>query len=166
MFWGCFSGGTKGPCLFWEEEWDIINAESYSEKIIPLIHGWVRMNPDLLLMQDNAPSHSGKVAQDELLERGVCLIFWPPFSPDLNPIETVWNWMKDYIEAKYGPDLNISYDKLREIVVEAWQSVSEEKFSRSSENNEAEVSRYHRCTGRPHKVVDTLSVKRYSLKLF
>lgn len=78
-------------------------------------------------MHDNAPGHTGRVTQEELIERGIRLIFWPPFSPDLNPIETVWNWMKDYIEAKYGVDLDISYDKLREMVKEAWDSISHER---------------------------------------
>ena len=29
MFWGCFSGGKKGPCLFWEKDWGTINSDSY-----------------------------------------------------------------------------------------------------------------------------------------
>lgn len=40
MFWGCFSGGLgKGPHLFWEKDWGKINAETYSQKILPLIDG-------------------------------------------------------------------------------------------------------------------------------
>jgi transposase len=48
-------------------------------------------------MQDGAPGHSTKDTRDELRERGIYPIFWPEFLPDLNPIETVWNKMKDYI---------------------------------------------------------------------
>jgi hypothetical protein len=39
---------------------------------------------------------------------------WPPFSPDLNPVETVWNGMKDWI-AKYYTEM-VSYDELRVVV--------------------------------------------------
>ncbi len=28
MFWGCFNGSTKGPCLFWEKEWGTIKAST------------------------------------------------------------------------------------------------------------------------------------------
>ncbi|KAL0929636.1 uncharacterized protein CTRU02_215535 [Colletotrichum truncatum] len=29
MFWGCFSGGRKGPGFFWEKDWGFITAETY-----------------------------------------------------------------------------------------------------------------------------------------
>jgi hypothetical protein len=41
MFWGSFHGSTKGPCLFWEKEWGTINAERYSERVIPIIDGYL-----------------------------------------------------------------------------------------------------------------------------
>ncbi|KAF1979082.1 hypothetical protein BU23DRAFT_448577, partial [Bimuria novae-zelandiae CBS 107.79] len=47
MFWGCFSGTTKGPLVFWEKEWKSINKESYCERVVPLVHGWLRLNPHL-----------------------------------------------------------------------------------------------------------------------
>ncbi len=40
-------------------------------------------------MQDNAPDHAAKFTREELLKRGITVIFWPSYSPDLNPIETV-----------------------------------------------------------------------------
>lgn len=123
MFWGCFNGTTKGPSLFWEKEWGSINSESYCERILPLIHGWIRLNPGLLFMQDSAPGHTAQSTIQELRERGISPIFWPPFSPDLNPIETIWNWMKDYIENKYG-DVRMGYDQLRAVVKEAWDAIS------------------------------------------
>jgi transposase len=126
MFWACFAGDKKGPSLFWEKEWGTINHESYSERIVPLIHGWLRLYPDLIFMQDRAPGHSARYTIDELWQRGISPIFWPPFSPDLNPIETVWDWIKDYIELHY-PDLPTgkqrTYDELRQIVAEAWDAV-------------------------------------------
>ncbi len=124
MFWGGFNGIIKGPCLFWEKEWGTINQQSYSERIVPLIDGWIRMNPGLQLMQDGAPGHTGGNTRTELLERGITSIFWPPFSPDLNPIETVWNKMKDWISDNYPEKL--SYDQLRTAVQEAWEVITPE----------------------------------------
>jgi transposase len=55
----------------------------------------MRLHPTLLLIQDGAPGHSAAETKEDLHERGIYPIFWPPYSPDLNPIETVWNLMKD-----------------------------------------------------------------------
>ena len=78
-------------------------------------------------MQDNAPGHAAAYTKEELKSRGVEMIFWPAFSPDLNPIETVWNIMKNYIQENYEEKL--SYDKLRVAVKEAWEAVEEDKLA-------------------------------------
>jgi transposase len=38
------------------------------------------------------------MTQVDLNELGIYPIFWPAFSPDLNPTETAWDRMKDDIE--------------------------------------------------------------------
>jgi hypothetical protein len=132
MFWGCFSGATgKGPGLFWEKDWGSINKESYKEHTIPIIDGWLRLChingiDGIKLMQDGAPGHAAGTTHAEFRDRGIELIFWPAFSPDLNPIEMCWNWMKDYIEDKWGLEEKPSYDRLRRYVKEAWDALPNE----------------------------------------
>jgi len=124
MFWGCFAGTTKGPYIFWEKDWGTISAATYQQHTVPVIAGWITMNPHLVLMQDNAPGHAAQETREDLLERGVHIIFWPAYSPDLNPIETVWARMKDYIELYYPEKM--SYDALRAAVIEAWHQIGED----------------------------------------
>jgi transposase len=75
----------------------------------------------LKLMQDGAPRHAAADTQNKLRERGITVIFWPPFSPDLNPIERVWHIMKNYLQDNY-PD-NMSYNRLRVAVKDVWEKV-------------------------------------------
>jgi hypothetical protein len=90
------------------------------------------MYPGLVFMQDNTRAHSSKGTSRELASRGVRVLSWPPFSPDLNPIEGVWAKMKDHIEIHY-PDLPYgrqrTYSQLRRIVKEAWDEITPEYLS-------------------------------------
>jgi DDE superfamily endonuclease len=132
MFWGSFAGKTKGPGVFWEKDWGTMNSESYREHVVPLIEGWIRLRrqnnwaEELILMQDNAPCHTARATLQDLAERHIRFLGWPAFSPDLNPIETVWNWMKDWIDDHYGDDELISNDAVREAVSLAWEAVPEQ----------------------------------------
>ena len=99
-----------------------------------------RFRPGLSVMQDNAPLHVAARTMEEFEERSITPIDWPPYSSDLNPIEHVWEIMKDKIEYKY-PDLNVgkrrSSDQIRAIVKEAWDSVSTQELTNLIESMHA-----------------------------
>jgi transposase len=130
MFWGCFHGYTKGPGIFWGKDWGFIGEESYRAHTVPIIHGYIelcrRQGIHLVLMQDGAPGHAAADTKEDLRERGIIVIFWPPFSPDLNPIERVWHIMKNYLQGNYPENMN--YDRLRAAVKDAWEKVGEHEF--------------------------------------
>ena len=46
---------------------------------------------------------------------------WPPSSPDLNPIEKVWQWMKE--ELKKLPYVAKSKEGLKEEIMKLWDQV-------------------------------------------
>jgi hypothetical protein len=81
-------------------------------------------------MQDNAPSHRSLETRLNLLQRRIRNVKLPLYSPDLNLIEHVWNWMKNWIqehywEACYKVDM-IPLTELRRIILEAWYAVPDE----------------------------------------
>jgi hypothetical protein len=49
------------------------------------------------------------------------MIRWPPFSPDLNLIEMVWNWMTNYLQANFPGNMTLS--ELRIALREAWDAI-------------------------------------------
>lgn len=135
MFWGSFYGYTKGPGLVWKRrEWGTINKTSYCERIVPLVadfidETWREKGINLQFMQDNAPAHKAAVTKRLLTQMGVRYILWPAYSPDLNPIETVWDKMKDWL-AEHYPEQVVPQSELYDHVLEAWEAIGSDLFQK------------------------------------
>ena len=53
---------------------------------------------DVVIM-DNLGAHKVKGIREAIQERGATVIYLPPYSPDLNPIEKCWSKIKTYLRA-------------------------------------------------------------------
>jgi transposase len=72
------------------------------------------------LLQDNAPAHKSESTLDYLDSKGIELIDpFPPSSPDLNPIESVWSWMKSDVDKQYPT----SKEELISCVEKSWKAI-------------------------------------------
>ena len=60
-------------------------------------------------MQDNASIHTVKKVKSQFKDQGIPLLDWPPYSPDINPIEHLWAKMKQWI-IKQHPKLSFMRD--------------------------------------------------------
>ena len=57
--------------------------------------------PRSVLICDNHKTHKSQELVDMCLEAGVQLAFLPPYSPDLNPIETSFSILKAWIRRNF-----------------------------------------------------------------
>lgn len=97
QFWGCMSYHARGPLVEFDG-W--VNAKSYFEVIL---EGYVvpelKEAPDLVFQQDNAKPHKAPFIMEWFITQKIKLLIWPPQSPDLSPIEVIWNVMKMKLKA-------------------------------------------------------------------
>lgn len=56
-----------------------------------------KLAPGDVLVMDNLPAHHDPRVRPACRERGVRLIYLPPYSPDFNPIEPGWALQKQYV---------------------------------------------------------------------
>ena len=76
----------------------------YAQADGPINGGWFRawveqaliptLSPGDVVILDNLGSHKGKAVRRAIREVGAHLLFLPPYSPDLNPIEQVFSKLK------------------------------------------------------------------------
>jgi transposase len=78
------------------------SARSYLEVLddqLPTIY-----SPGMTFIQNTASIHTAEIIKKWFQDNAISVLEWPPYSPDLNPIEMVWAWLKAWVCEHY-PDL-------------------------------------------------------------
>jgi isftu1 transposase len=74
--------GTMDSVLF--ETW-------FASQLLP------SLPPSTTIVMDNASFHRKNQLVSLAQNAGLHLVFLPPYSPELNPIENYWSWLKRYL---------------------------------------------------------------------
>jgi transposase len=69
-----------------------------------------------IVILDNLGSHKGQAARNAIRARGAHLIFLPPYSPDLNPIEQVFAKLKHLLRDAQPRDVEATWRKVGELL--------------------------------------------------
>ncbi len=125
MVWGIFSWHTLGPLVPIEHR---LNATVYLSIIADHVHPFmttVYTSSDEYFQQDNAPCHKAQIISDWFLEHDneFTLLKWPPQSPDLNPIEHLWDVVEREILIMDVQTTNLQ--QLRDAIMSIWTKISE-----------------------------------------
>ena len=106
-----------------------MNGEKYIEilrdYLIPEIQtARATIDVNFKLMHDNAPCHRARSVKEYLEQEGVEFMAWSAYSPDMNPIENVWAWVKQKLYSNYP--LAGTREELIRFVFEIWGKITPE----------------------------------------
>ena len=127
-----------GPKLHMEASGNHMTGDYYTRKLLPqYIDAWKQVKAAhgrALLQEDGDPSHGkkSKIAPAQRLRgnEGIICLDHPPQSPDLNPIEAIWNIIKQRMRNKPYKDIE---DLKRQLQYEWGRITREEVQARIAE---------------------------------
>lgn len=74
----------------------------------------------IIVVIDNFPSHKSKIVKEKAKELGIYLVYLPPYSPDLNPIEFIWKSIKRELSLVLVRNL----EEMKHFIGRAWDNLS------------------------------------------
>ncbi|GFU80761.1 transposable element Tc3 transposase [Trichonephila clavipes] len=75
--------------------------------------------PTFVLMDDNARPHRADIVDDYLESEGITRMAWPAYSPDLNPIENLWDALVRSVSSRFPPPATLV--ELQTALQEEWR---------------------------------------------
>lgn len=147
VVWACFCGLNRSELYVLSRDPDAkrngYSANSYIQVLEDNLLGIYE--PGLTFMQDNAPIHAAKKVKKWLEEQGITIMEWPPYSPDLNPIEHLWFLLKEGV-YRVNPDIeNVGgndetiQEELFKALFRSWEEIKESYLDRLVKSMERRV---------------------------
>lgn len=101
----------------------VVNQQSYIETLQDFFNE-TELPENAIFQRDNAPAHTAAGVQQFLDGAGVRVLPWPSRSPDLNPIEHVWDAISRNINSRPHPAETI--EQLRAWIQYEWHNLSQD----------------------------------------
>lgn len=122
MVWGCMTYHGVGDASWIPGR---INSEAYIDIVDDYVlasRDWYGMDPDtFIFQQDNASVHTAHAVKNFFSEKNITVLDWPANSPDLNPIEHLWTYLKGHLSAQDQQPK--SMEELWERIQDIWTKI-------------------------------------------
>jgi transposase len=122
MLWGCMTASGVGLSCRIDGGMDAtLYTEILSGEMLGSLDLYGLSREDIVFQQDNDPKHTSKLARAWFLENKIEVLDWPAQSPDLNPIEHLWDYLKRRLmDYEHSP---LGMHELWERIQAVWETI-------------------------------------------
>ncbi|KAK3527282.1 hypothetical protein QTP86_018605 [Hemibagrus guttatus] len=126
MVWGCFAASGPGRLAVIN---GTMNSAVYQkilkENVRPSVCD-LKLKRTWVLQQDNDPKHTSKSTSEWLKKNKMKTLEWPTQSPDLNPIEMLWDDLKKVVHARKPSNVA----ELQQFCKDEWAKIPPQRCNR------------------------------------
>lgn len=149
MVWGVFSWHSLGSLVRVPTS---LNAIRYVELLGDHLHPFMLFcypHGNGVFQQDNCTSHKSRLATGWLDEHSsdFSVMNFPPRSPDLNPIEHLWDVLEQGVQGHHTAPKNLT--ELWTVLANIWQAIPVERFQKLVESMPRRVAAVIKARGGP-----------------
>lgn len=120
MVWGGIHTNGRTPLYLVQ---GMLTGLRYRDEILgPIVQPALQaIGEGAILQDDNAPPHRARVVTDFLQDQNIQRLNWPSRSPDLNPIEHLWDLLGRRVRANHPPPANLP--QLYRFLQQEWDAI-------------------------------------------
>lgn len=125
MVWGCMAASGVGKLVFIDGRVDQYVYKDILQKNLIVSARQLKIKSDFVFQHDNDPKHTAHSVKNQLSKNVRNFLEWPAQSPDLNPIEHLW----DHLDKKIRYHTISNINQLKSVIENEWNQISSDVTS-------------------------------------